>query len=145
VGSLEPECDPLDWIVDADTYNPLVTTPVYEAQATRMGRRVPAARIPGSPRGITGLYDVSDDWMPIYDRTSIDGYFVAIGTSGNQFKNAPVIGSMLSAVIDACEHGHDHDSEPVVWQAPRTGATIGMGHYSRLRARNPNSSNTVLG
>jgi sarcosine oxidase, subunit beta len=145
VGSFEPECDPLDWIDDPDAFNPHATAPVYEAQATRMARRVPAARIPGSPRGIAGVYDVSDDWIPIYDRTSIDGYYVAIGTSGNQFKNAPVIGSMLTAVIDACERGHDHDRQPVVWQAPRTGAAIGMGHYSRLRSRNPHSSNTVLG
>ena len=30
------------------------------------------------------MYDVSDDWIPIYDRTDLDGFYVAIGTSGNQ-------------------------------------------------------------
>ena len=28
--------------------------------------------------------DVSDDWIPIYDQSSLPGYYMAIGTSGNQ-------------------------------------------------------------
>jgi sarcosine oxidase subunit beta len=145
VGSQEPECDPLTWVDDPDYHNAHVSTAIYEAQSTRLARRVPEARIPRTPVGIAGIYDVSSDWIPIYDRTSIDGYYVAIGTSGNQFKNAPVIGSMVTAIIDASEAGHDHDAEPVTWRAAHTGTAVGLGHYSRLRARNSNSSNTVLG
>ena len=145
VGSQEPECDPLIWVDDPDGDDAHVSTAIYETQSTRLARRVPEARIPRTPVGITGIYDVSSDWIPIYDRTSIGGYYVAIGTSGNQFKNAPVIGSLMTAIIDASEAGHDHDAEPVTWQASRTGTTVGLGHYSRLRARNSNSSNTVLG
>ena len=46
---------------------------------------------------MTGLYDVSRRLVPIYDRTGVDGFYVAIGTSGNQFKNAPVVGRFLAA------------------------------------------------
>jgi len=34
--------------------------------------------------GATMLYDVADDWIPIYDRTDLDGFYVAIGSSGNE-------------------------------------------------------------
>ena len=47
-------------------------------------------------RGIVDLYDVSDDWLPIYDRSAIDCFYMACGTSGNQFKNAPVVGELMS-------------------------------------------------
>jgi len=36
------------------------------------------------------------DWIPIYDRSSLSGYYLAIGTSGNQYKNGPAIGLVLS-------------------------------------------------
>ena len=31
------------------------------------------------------------------------GFYMAIGTSGNQYKNAPVVGAMMAELIDACE------------------------------------------
>ena len=37
-----------------------------------------------------------EDWLPIYDRTYLDGLYVAIGTSGNQFKNAAIAAVPLS-------------------------------------------------
>lgn len=145
VGSQEPACDPLSWIDDPDRHDAHVSGVAYEAQSTRLARRVPEARIPHVATGVAGIYDVSSDWIPVYDRTGVDGYYVAIGTSGNQFKNAPVIGSMLTAILEACEAGHDHDAEPVTWMAARSGVAVSLGHYSRLRARNPHSSNSVLG
>lgn len=36
--------------------------------------------------------EVSDDWMPIYDKSDLAGFYQAIGTSGNQFKTAPMAG-----------------------------------------------------
>ena len=39
--------------------------------------------MPSEKRGVVDLYDVSDDWIPIYDRTDLDGFYVAIGSSGN--------------------------------------------------------------
>jgi sarcosine oxidase subunit beta len=70
---------------------------------------------------------------------------VAIGTSGNQFKNAPVIGSFLAAIIQAADSGRDHDTDPVMVTLPRTGLTVDLSHYSRKRTINRDSSFTVLG
>ncbi|MBI0382301.1 FAD-binding oxidoreductase [Streptomyces albiflaviniger] len=88
---------------------------------------------------------MSDDWIPIYDKTALPGYYVAIGTSGNQFKNAPVAGLFLAAIVDACENGRDHDAEPVRLTLPRTGHEVDLSHYSRRRRINRNSSFSVMG
>ena len=70
---------------------------------------MPSVTLPNRPVGLAGVYDVTDDWIPIYDKTSLAGYYVAIGTSGNQFKNAPVIGSLMHALIADWRDGGDHD------------------------------------
>jgi sarcosine oxidase subunit beta len=145
VGSQEPDCDPLEWLDDADDYDVRPTVAGFERQTLRLARRMPSVSVPHRPTGLAGVYDVSDDWIPIYDRTSLDGYFVAIGTSGNQFKNAPVIGSMMAALVADWLAGGDHDHAPVLWAAPVTGASVDLSHYSRLRAPNSESSNSVLG
>jgi sarcosine oxidase subunit beta len=145
VGSQEPECDPLEWLEDADHYDVHPTVAGFERQTLRLERRMPSVAVPNRPVGIAGVYDVTDDWIPIYDTTSLAGFFVAIGTSGNQFKNAPMIGPMMAALIADWRAGGDHDTSPVSWTAPRTGAVVELDHYSRLRAPNANSSNSVLG
>ena len=145
VGGLEPECDPLEWIDDPDAASPLPTASRFEAQVLRAARRLPGLQVPNRPSGIAGVYDVSDDWIPIYDRTSLPGFYVAIGTSGNQFKNAPIVGSLLAAIISATEDGHDHDADPVHFTCPATGLVVDLGGYSRRRARNPDSTGTVMG
>ena len=83
--------------------------------------------------------------MPIYDRTSLEGYYVAIGTSGNQFKNAPLVGRFLAALVEAGERGHDHDAHPVTVTGTHTGLAIDLGHYSRRRPVIRDSSFSVLG
>ncbi|MEV0904403.1 hypothetical protein [Streptomyces hokutonensis] len=70
---------------------------------------------------------------------------MAIGTSGNQFKNAPLIGGFLRAIVEQTENGVDHDRDPVVFKAPYTGHTIDLSTFSRLRPVNDKSSGTVLG
>jgi sarcosine oxidase subunit beta len=145
VGSQEPACDPLEWLDDADDYDVAPTAPIFERQSLRLARRVPDVRVPNRPTGIAGVYDVSDDWIPIYDKTALPGYFVAIGTSGNQFKNAPSIGALMTAIINNELAGEDHDARPVQWQTPRTNSVIDLGHFSRRRRPNPRSSNSVLG
>jgi sarcosine oxidase, subunit beta len=144
VGGQEPECDPPEWLDDPDDYNPAATSALFDAQVTRLARRVPEVRIPPRPTGIASVYDVTEDWIPIYDRTSLPGYYVAIGTSGNQFKNAPVIGQLMTRLITECEAGRDHDTDPVVWRAPHTQLDVDLSHYSRLRTPH-NSSGTVMG
>lgn len=145
VGGQEPECDSLTWLVDPDDYNPNATVEVFEAQVTRLARRLPDLAVAPRPSGLAGVYDVSDDWIPIYDHTRLDGYYVAIGTSGNQFKNAPVVGQIMRTLIDACESGQDHDEHPVTWRAPHTHLDVDLSHYSRRRRPNPDSSYSVMG
>ena len=145
IGGTEPECDPLQWLEDPDDFDPNPSRAVYEAQVYRAARRLPHLTVPNTPSGIAGVYDVSTDWIPVYDRTQLAGYYVAIGTSGNQFKNAPVSGRFMAEIIRACENGHDHDSAPVQVALAQTGHVADMGHYSRLRKVNTDSSFSVMG
>lgn len=144
VGGTEPECDGYDWVDDPDAVNPNPTLRSFTAQVTRAARRLTGLHVPGSPRGIVGVYDVSDDWAPIYDRTELGGFYVAIGTSGNQFKNAPVVGGLVTALIEEVESGRDHDADPVLVTGRHTGHTINLGSFSRLRAHG-STTGTVLG
>ena len=91
------------------------------------------------------LYDVSDDWIPIYDKSDLGGFYMAVGTSGNQFKNAPIAGEMMAELVEACEAGHDHDRDPVRFHLKHIDRTIDLGFYSRRREINPESSFSVLG
>lgn len=145
VGGTEPHCDPMQWLDDADDFDPNPTQAVYRAQVYRVARRLPELAVPEGARGVAGVYDVTDDWIPIYDRTALPGYYVAIGTSGNQFKNAPVVGRFLAELVAACESGHDHDNDPVQVKLERTGFVADLGHYSRRRQVNRDSSFSVMG
>jgi sarcosine oxidase subunit beta len=145
IGSEDPDCDPQVWVDDPDQYDRTVTRAQWDAQVYRVARRIPGVRIPNKPRGLVDLYDVSDDWIPIYDRSDLDGFYMAVGTSGNQFKNAPVVGHLMAELIDACENGRDHDADPVQIRVPYGGFTLDTGFYSRKREINPNSSFSVNG
>jgi sarcosine oxidase subunit beta len=145
VGSEDPECDPQQWIEDPDEFNRSVTEDQWKAQIYRFARRVPTLGIPGKPAGIVDLYDVSDDWIPIYDKSDLNGFYMAVGTSGNQFKNAPMVGKLMAELIDACEKGQDHDKDPIKIKCRYTDLTLNAGFYSRLREINPESSFSVLG
>ncbi|MFJ9317864.1 NAD(P)/FAD-dependent oxidoreductase [Pimelobacter simplex] len=145
IGGTEPACDPMEWLDDPDDYNHAPTKKVFDAQVFRAARRVPSLAVPNVPRGIAGVYDVSDDWIPVYDKTALRGYYVAIGTSGNQFKNAPIVGDVLAEIIGACEAGRDHDAAPVQMRLPSTGHTIDLAHYSRKRPVNRDSTFNVMG
>ena len=145
VGSEDPECDPKVWVEDPDAYDTTVSRGAWDAQVLRLARRIPELPVPSQPKGVVDLYDVSDDWIPIYDRSSLDGFYMAVGTSGNQFKNAAVVGYCMAALIDAVEHGADHDSEPVRVEQRYRELTLNMGFYSRNREINPDSSFSVNG
>jgi glycine/D-amino acid oxidase-like deaminating enzyme len=145
VGGLEPACDPLEWLDDPDDADPRPSQRVFEAQAWRAARRLPDLAVPNRPSGIAGVYDATPDWTPIYDRTALPGFYVAMGTSGNQFKNAPVVGQLMAALVDAVEAGHDHDADPLVFTAPRTGNRLELATYSRLRTIAADGPSSVLG
>ena len=145
IGSEDPQCDPKEWIEDPDNYNNEVTESQWMAQVYRCARRIPDLKIPSRTSGVVDLYDVSDDWIPIYDKSALGGFYMAIGSSGNQFKNAPVAGHCMAELIDACEKGHDHDANPLKVKTVYTGLELNMGFYSRNREINPNSSFSVNG
>ena len=116
-----------------------VLEPIY-----RLAQRMPTLGIPNSPSGIVDLWDVSDDWIPIYDRSDLPGFYLAVGTSGNQFKTAPAVGELMAELIIACEAGQDHEHDPVQFHLSRIGRTINSGFFSRNRAVNTTSSFSVL-
>ena len=144
VGSEDPECDAQYW-VESDTDYDRNFTDQWKLQAMRYAQRVPTLGIPSRMRGVVDLYDASTDWIPIYDRSCLDGFYMACGTSGNQYKNAPIAGKLMAALVDYCEGGGDHDGAPLRFALPYLDREIDAGFYSRRRAVNRESSFSVLG
>ncbi len=143
IGSIDPKCDPHEW-VDPDDYDQSFTNQ-WTTQVMRAGQRLPELPIPGRQQGVVDLYDVSDDWLPIYDASDLPGFYMAVGTSGSQFKNAPVVGQLMAKLIAEVEAGHEHDTEPVQLVLRCTRRTCDIGVFSRLRTPNPDSSYSVIG
>jgi len=142
VGSLDPPCDEREY-VDADHYNSELTEQ-WTRQLWRAAQRIPSLPIPNRAQGLVGLYDATPDWIPVYDKSSLPGFYMAVGTSGNQFKNAPVIGDLMATLIAACEDGQDHDNDPVSFHLPGLNRTIDLGFFSRRRKQHRKTSGTVL-
>lgn len=143
IGSLEPACDTLEW-ADPDNFAPDLSEQSTN-QLWRAAQRFPTLGIPNQPQGLAALYDVSSDWIPVYDRSDLDGYFMAIGTSGNQFKNAPVVGEMMAELVAYCMGGGDHDAAPLRFHLRHINRDISMAFCSRNRPIHAQSSFSVLG
>lgn len=144
IGSEDPACDPQIWVDDPDDYE-LAFTDQWTAQVSRMAQRFEGLAIPNQAKGLVSMYDVTKDWGPIYDRSDLDGFYLAIGSSGNQFKNGPTAGKMMAALIEACENGHDHDNSPVEFTLEFLNRPVSLGFASRNREINMNSSFSVIG
>lgn len=143
VGSEDPECDEREW-VDPDHYNKDFTQQAA-TQAMRAAQRIQGLPIPNSMQGVVDLYDVSDDWIPIYDKSDLPGFYMAVGTSGNQYKNAPIAGILMAELIEKVEAGHEHDKDPVTFTMKYTRRPCNIGFFSRLRKINRDSSFSVIG
>ena len=91
------------------------------------------------------LNDVSDDWILIYDASDLRGFYLAIGTSGNQSKNGPAVGHLMAEIIPACENGHNHDEDPVKVKLCHIDYTLATRIFSRNRDIIQNSRFSVLG
>ena len=143
IGSEDPPCDEREW-VDPDDFNRDFTDQ-WRTMAMRLAQRIPELPIPSKMKGVVELYDVTDDWIPIYDKSDLPGFYMAVGTSGNQFKNAPIAGEMMADLIEACEAGRDHDADPIDFHLKHIDHTFSLGFFSRLREINPDSSFSVLG
>lgn len=146
VGTTDPACDPKVPVGPDDDLGEL-SSDGWETNTMRINKRMPTLGVPlpHDKKGVVDRYDKSDDWIPIYDRTDLDGFYVAIGTSGNQFKNAGVAGHMMAELIEAVEAGHDHDADPLHVTARYTGLDLDLGTFSRNREINRQSSMTVHG
>lgn len=144
VGSEDPPCDPKEWTNDDLDYNREFTEQ-WRIQALRQAQRVPDLGIPSRMKGVVDLYDVTEDWIPIYDKSSLPGFYMACGSSGNQFKNAPIAGKLMTGLIDYCEAGNDHDERPFVLRMPYIQRDADTRFYSRKREINKESSFSVLG
>jgi sarcosine oxidase subunit beta len=144
IGSEDPECDELEYVDDPDDYNKSFTNQ-WKTQVIREAQRVEGLPIPEKSQGVVSLYDASDDWLPIYDVSDLPGFYMAVGTSGNQYKNAPIAGVLMAELIKAVESGRDHDKDPVSFHMKYTGRTCNIGFFSRKREINPDSSFSVIG
>lgn len=143
LGSEDPPCDDHTW-VDPDDFNRDFST-MWQSLVMRAAQRIPELGIPNTAKGVVELYDVTDDWAPIYDASDLPGFYMAVGTSGNQFKNAPIAGQIMADIVESSENGHNHDAAPIDFHLKYIDRTINTGMCSRNRILNPNSSFSVLG
>ena len=145
IGSNEPPCDELDWVDDAGRIDSQFTDQ-WTAHVYRAALRMHELPIPSSTatRGIVSSYDVTEDWTPIYDKSNIGGYYMAIGTSGNQFKNVGVVGGLMAELIERNENGSFNEKMGFDYELKLTGNTINSSFFSRLR-KPLDTSISVLG
>ncbi len=143
IGSEDPECDERIY-VDPDKWDTNFSEQ-WKAQVLRQAQRYPDLPVTSESKGVVALYDVADDWIPIYDKSSLPGFYMAIGSSGNQYKNAPLAGIIMAEMISSCENGVNHDSNPIKLYLKYIDREIDLGFYSRNRKINKESSMSVLG
>ena len=144
IGSTQPPCDPLEWVDDPDNFN-RNPTEQWTTQVHRQALRIPSLPIPSRAAGVVDLYDVTDDWTPIYDCSDLPGFYMAVGTSGNQFKNGPVAGQLMARLIDYCESGNNHDEKPYRFPFAYTRGSVDVSAFSRRRSVDRKATEGVLG
>jgi sarcosine oxidase subunit beta len=144
IGSEDPDCDTLDWVADPDNFNRDFTDQ-WRTQVMREAQRVSGLPVPNRMQGVVDLYDCTDDWLPVYDQSDLPGFYMAVGTSGNQYKNAPVAGAIMAFLIEQIEAGHNHDNDPLQYPLKYVQRNLNLGTFSRLREINPDSSFSVIG
>ncbi|MCW3838098.1 NAD(P)/FAD-dependent oxidoreductase [Sphingomonas canadensis] len=140
IGSIEPACDPLLW-TSADGPEPALTEQSTN-QLWRAALRFPDLPIAARAQGYAALYDVASDWTPVYDRADVDGMFLAIGTSGNQFKNAPMAGEIVAALVAHHGDGAERPAPPP-FRLPRIGQALDLGAFARRRAVLPGGGSVM--
>ena len=59
-------------------------------------------------------------------------FYMAIGTSGNQFKNAPIVGEMMADMIEAGLQGHNQDTDPIDFHLKHINRTVNTGFLLTL-------------
>ena len=119
--------NPAEHLQDPEEVGERLTDSEWIDTMSRLVRRFPSIEFVSEKRGVVGVYDVTPDWLPIYGSTDIPGYFLAVGTSGNQFKMAPIIGWILSRMI---EDWADQRKSTTVFALPFTGRQVDMHQFA---------------
>ncbi|MDZ4803409.1 MAG: FAD-dependent oxidoreductase [Candidatus Eisenbacteria bacterium] len=143
IGTVLP-ADDRHFLASADQLLPEPTPEFMADKLERLRGRQPGARLLGL-KGTSALYDVTvADWCPILDKTDLDGWFVAIGTSGKWFKSGPVIGWIMAELIQWISRGHDPDKphDRLTIRLPRTGHELALADFARWRV--PHATGGVL-
>jgi glycine/D-amino acid oxidase-like deaminating enzyme len=105
VGPLDSE---LDDRVDPDRYNEGVTFEETADAMERAAHRFPVMEGGEVAKGYAGCFDVTPDWHPIIDESSVRGFYLAVGFSGHGFKLSPAVGDMVARlVVDGKKPGDD--------------------------------------
>lgn len=151
LGSVEPECDHTfhGYPEDPESVYPgqegASLTEQWTNQVYRLALRMPELPLPdaANTQGCVACYDVTEDWVPIYDKSALPGYYMAIGTSGNQFKCAGPAGRLMKEIIEAAESGRDLDADPLHFKLQKIPGSINSAVFSRRREINA-TSNSVL-
>ena len=174
IGSVEPACDPLHFQDNPDEM-PEALTEDHTALIYRCALRLPQLGLGSgtSTQGFAAMCtcvqpqcpwswpcvdakrchacadDATPDWTPLYDKSSMAGYYMAIGTSGNQFKNGPVAARFMSELIDRTESAtgaFDHDATPHQHQLQWVKGELDISAFTRLRDTSASAtSGSVLG
>ncbi len=139
IGSIEPPCDPLLW-TEADAAPPALSEQ-WTNQLWRGALRFPELPIPNRAQGVAALYDVSSDWTPVYDRADVDGMFLAIGTSGNQYKNAPLAGEIMAVLVE--HHGVAGRPSPPPFRLETIGHDLDLSAFGRRRLVHPGGGSVM--
>ena len=89
VGSFEPECDPQIFLEDAEDARPSPSAENWEVQRFGLLDDCQGCQVPSQKSGIVAHTTSRTTGFPSTTDNSSGGYYVAIGTSGHQFKAAP--------------------------------------------------------
>eukprot|EP00744_Colponema_vietnamica_P026007 GILI01038448.1.p1 GENE.GILI01038448.1~~GILI01038448.1.p1 ORF type:complete len:276 (-),score=39.61 GILI01038448.1:141-968(-) len=142
VGGVESKADPFEWLTNPEEVMDSEPGPIFDASVYRTALRVPTLDIPTgkNKRYVVSSYDVTEDWNPIVDRSCLGGLYQVIGTSGNCFKTAPVLGKIVSDLIDRESKGvipltgpQSHDAKPISVHLDKINRDISTALFHRKR------------
>lgn len=100
VGSISPDEETGDRVVDPDHFNDKVDIDTIASYAERAAQRYHAMLDSHIASSYASLYDVTPDWHPIMDAVpGIEGLYLCAGSSGHGFKLAPAVGKMMTKLV----------------------------------------------
>ena len=117
--------------VDPDDYD-CNFSEQWQVQVQRVAKRIPGLPVTSPVRGVVDLYDVTEDWIPIYDKSDLAGFYMAVGTAAISSRTRP-----WSAREGRADHrprtGPRPRPRPARLPPPAHRATLNLGFFSRRR------------